>query len=338
MEMSETFQPTYLVSVLIPTRNRKSMLRELVESIWKSTLDPSQFEIVISDNCSTDGTRELLKQLQAASPCRLRYNLMEENRGPAPSRNAAARMAEGEFLAFVDSDCRVSPQWLEAGLAPFADPAISFTTGAIFHKPEQPNVFFSRSHDPVTEETACYPTMNIIYRRSEFMRMGGFLEELCFKDFRSRVVECSDCDLAWRIKEAGGKNVFVRDMVVYHERERMDWLTWLLIPMEQHVVPLLISRHPRARRRLLWQGYFFNFLNAPFYVLCLGVILAGIFRNPWFLLLALPYPAVVARAVVRRWEPTPLQILAWVGLLGIRQFVLCSTLIVASLRHRTLVL
>jgi GT2 family glycosyltransferase len=263
---------------------------------------------------------------------------MKVNRGPASSRNAAARLANAEILAFTDSDCRPDPRWLEEGIAALRDESVVFVTGAIFHKPEQKVLFFTRSHDPVTVEIASYPTMNIFYRKRVFFEFDGFAENVGLRDFRGRVVDCSDCDLAWRIKEAGRKNVFVPEMIIYHERESLPKLSWMLIPIEQCIVPLLVKRHPNARPHLLYRSYFFNFLNIPFYLLCLGILLAVLFQNPWFLVLMLPYPAILARACRRRWSPSPLETLAWVFLLTCRQALLCGALIFGSVRFRCLVL
>ncbi|MGH9666091.1 MAG: glycosyltransferase, partial [Bryobacteraceae bacterium] len=127
-----------LVTVVVPTRNRAALLRELVESLWKQTLDPETYEIIVVDNQSSDGTAEMIREMQGNSPCRLTFHVMKENKGPIHSRNAAARMAQGEILAFTDSDCRVTPEWLERGLKPFANPEVAFVSGVVLDKPEQP--------------------------------------------------------------------------------------------------------------------------------------------------------------------------------------------------------
>ena len=139
-----------LVSVIIPTRNRKVLLREALESLWQQTLDPARFEIIVVDNRSDDGTAEMLREAQAISPCRLVHHVMPENRGPVRSRNTGAAMMRGSLLALTDSDCRMHTRWLENALAAFEDPELAMLAGAVYHKPEQRPGFFQRSHDPIT--------------------------------------------------------------------------------------------------------------------------------------------------------------------------------------------
>ena len=99
--MTPAVENNPLVSVIVPTRNRGSLLGELIESLWAQTLDPARFEIIVADNRSTDNTAELMSELQQKSPCRFKFMVMEENRGPVHSRNQAVRVAQGDILADV---------------------------------------------------------------------------------------------------------------------------------------------------------------------------------------------------------------------------------------------
>jgi len=101
-----------LVSVCIGTYNRKDYVRECVDSALAQTWPHK--EIVVVDDASTDGTRELLQGYGSA----IRLILRETNSGICPvTRNQAARAARGEFVAFLDSDDVWHPEKLAKQMA-----------------------------------------------------------------------------------------------------------------------------------------------------------------------------------------------------------------------------
>jgi glycosyltransferase involved in cell wall biosynthesis len=332
-------------SVVVPTRNRKRLLLDAVEALWAQTLAPDRFEIIVVDNRSTDGTDAMMRELQARSPCRLTYIVMPENRGPARSRNAAARAARGAVLAFTDDDCRPAPEWLERGLEAFRDSRVALASGTVLYKPEQVGTtrFFTREVGQVTSENATYTWTNTFYRRAVFLELGGTDESLCRPDFRNRVVDCGDTDLAWRLKDRGYANTFVAEAVVYHELEDMAPLNWVFEPFRLFVVPQLVRRHPRLRKALLHWGLFFVPANAALYLAAIG--LAGaLLHRPMWLLLAAPYAAWLGRMgwqLLVRGRVTAARLVKTAGQVAFvagRHAVMCAALVYGSVRFRTVVL
>ena len=186
---------TLRISVLIPTRNRAALLREVIESVWKQTLDPRQYEIIVIDNRSTDDTAQMLEEMARRSPSRMRFQVMEENHGPVHTRNIAARMAEGGILAFTDSDCAVHPAWLERALAVFdQSPEVALVSGPVLDKPGQPVRFFTLRNGAAAGENYTYPTCNVFYRRGVFLELGGFDESVWLIDILNSPIECADTD------------------------------------------------------------------------------------------------------------------------------------------------
>ena len=94
------------VSVIVPTYQRRELVRRAVASVLAQTY--GDFELIVIDDGSTDGTGEALAGLDE----RLRYR-WQPNRGVAAARNAALRLARGSTVAFLDSDDR----WLRDHLA-----------------------------------------------------------------------------------------------------------------------------------------------------------------------------------------------------------------------------
>ena len=106
---------TPLVSVVIPTYNRAGYLREAIESVRAQTF--GDWELLIVDDASTDGTRELVESYAQQSP-HIRY-LWQDNRERAAARNAGIRAAQGQYVALLDSDDVWLPQHLERCLEEF---------------------------------------------------------------------------------------------------------------------------------------------------------------------------------------------------------------------------
>lgn len=97
-----------LISVVVPAFNVAGYIGEALDSVFTQTL--SSFEIIVVNDGSAD-TPELEQQLERFQG-RITY-LQQENRGAAAARNAALRVARGEFVAFLDADDRWLPTFLE---------------------------------------------------------------------------------------------------------------------------------------------------------------------------------------------------------------------------------
>jgi glycosyltransferase involved in cell wall biosynthesis len=95
------------VSVVIPTYNRAPMLREAIQSVLDQTY--SEHEIIVVDDGSTDNTREVVNKF---SDKRVRY-VFQENRGRSNARNHGISLAQGRYIAFLDSDDVFVPAKLE---------------------------------------------------------------------------------------------------------------------------------------------------------------------------------------------------------------------------------
>ena len=90
-----------LVSVITPTYNCAKFIGETIESVQAQTYQ--QWEMIIVDDCSTDNTKEIVdKYIKEDS--RIKYFCLENNSGAAVARTKAMELANGEYMAFLDSD------------------------------------------------------------------------------------------------------------------------------------------------------------------------------------------------------------------------------------------
>jgi glycosyltransferase involved in cell wall biosynthesis len=101
-----------LVTVAIPTFNRASLLRECVASALSQTY--SNFEVLVSDNASTDDTQEMLSEF---TDSRLRVVRQPTNIGLLPNWNACLENARGDYVVVVSDDDTIAPWLLERCIA-----------------------------------------------------------------------------------------------------------------------------------------------------------------------------------------------------------------------------
>ena len=99
-----------LISVYIPTYNRLELLKRAVQSVQNQTY--KNFEIIIVDDNSSDGTQDFLVGLDKVDS-RIRYFFKDKNSGACVSRNIAINLAQGELITGLDDDDYFLPHRLE---------------------------------------------------------------------------------------------------------------------------------------------------------------------------------------------------------------------------------
>lgn len=167
-----------LVSIITPAYNAERFLDETVESALRQTC--SDFELLIADDGSTDGTLRLARELAASDPRILVTS--GPNQGPAGARNDAMKRARGRVFALLDSDDRWFPDYLSTQLRILAESdADIVTTNAINAGGEQDGapIWPATSGlarltllDVITQENSV--CIMSVFRREIVDRIGGF--------------------------------------------------------------------------------------------------------------------------------------------------------------------
>jgi GT2 family glycosyltransferase len=229
------------VSIVVATHQRRQRLERLVRALEAQAGSP-EFEVLIVDDASTDGTPQELARLARDSAVPLRPLRLERNAGPATARNLGWRTATAPLIAFTDDDCLPQPGWLGALVRGFDD--ADMVQGRTLPNPSEARRRGPFSHTlRIDGEGGFYETCNMAYRTELLERLDGFDEE-----FRFPYGE--DLDLAWRAKTAGARSTFRRDAVVYHDVSTSSFLAHVRRTRRVEGVVLVASKHPALRSHL----------------------------------------------------------------------------------------
>jgi len=314
------------VSVAVSSYRRARLLPRLVAGLEAQTLTPEQFEVIVVDNASPDDTSAVLEELASRSALQLRPLRAPVQRGPAAGRNLAWRAARAPVVAFTDDDCVPTPRWLESGLSALDQARVVVGRTAPpadqLHKAEGA---FARVLS--VDEVRFFETCNIFYHREDLVAAGGFEE-----GYRNPGGE--DTDLALRVLRDDSEAVFAPEALVHHDVRPGNLRAALREATRWTDVPLVVRRHPRARRRLLHRWVFWKPSHPPAICAAIGLLLALRFRPG--LVLVLPW----LRYRLSTEPAAPggvLRVIALPGALAL-DLLEVGVMIRGSVRHRTVVL
>jgi glycosyltransferase involved in cell wall biosynthesis len=96
-----TTKAASLVSVIMPSYNSSATIRASIESVQRQSY--TNWELLITDDCSTDDTTDIVKELAQLDP-RIKLFINERNQGAGVSRNNSIAVSKGRYIAFLDSD------------------------------------------------------------------------------------------------------------------------------------------------------------------------------------------------------------------------------------------
>jgi GT2 family glycosyltransferase len=212
-----------LVSVVIANWNRRDLVKQCLESLRNQSY--SNFEIVLVDNGSSDGSVAFVEQQFPE----VRVLALTRNNGFAAANNAGIRIARGELIALLNNDAKPEPSWLESLVhALEAHPEVGFCASKILRTGDDQvidtagDVYFyygvgskrgiDRVDGPEFSQKeyvfgACAGAA--IYRRAMLEDVGLFDEDF--------FLYMEDIDLSFRAQLRGYRCLFVPEARVYHQ-------------------------------------------------------------------------------------------------------------------------
>lgn len=226
-----------LVSVVVPTFNRSSLLKSCLRSLERQTLTKTSYEVIVVDDGSVDDTATAIASFQRSTAMRL-AGMKGLHRGPAAARNLGISAAGAELVAFIDDDCEAAPDWLEAICAPFRDPSVSGVEGKVSRHPDSTPF----THFVENLNGGQFLTANAAYRRRALMAVGGFNESYSH-------AAAEDWDLAFRIMEGGGLIRFRPEATVVHAPVPVGGRAFVDRVRDRRSSVVLYKRFPR-----FWQA------------------------------------------------------------------------------------
>lgn len=275
-------------SVVIPSYNGRHLLEPCLASIARHRPADRGIEVIVADDASTDGTPDWV----ATAHPDVRLVRLARNAGFCGAANAGIAAAGGPFIQLLNNDTEVTAGWIEAGLAPFADPAVGSVAPLVLVRSDPSRVDSAgdryafvgwpskRGHgEPAAEWGRRAPDRvfgasgsSAFYRAEALRRVGAF--DPSFGAYYE------DVDLAFRLRWAGYECVFAPGCRILHEvsasydhgrsdlqrrmarnAEVLFWtslpLPWLVAAIGPHVAFTLVqgaARLARGRLRPFAQG------------------------------------------------------------------------------------
>jgi glycosyltransferase involved in cell wall biosynthesis len=214
------------ISIIIPAYNRAGMIVFTIESFISQTYPSDRFEIIVSDNNSTDNTKTVVMGLAATSLVPISY-LFEARQGVHFARNEAAKLACGEILYFTDDDMIADKNLLTEIVKPFAiDNKIAAVTGTVLPKWEVPppqwvvdlcmNGLLSLNIRREELLITCFDcgvySCHQAVRRDVFFLTGGFNPENTAGEW----IGDGETGLNLKIAALGYKFAFIGSSIIYH--------------------------------------------------------------------------------------------------------------------------
>jgi len=258
------------ISVIIPVKNRPQDIKECLAALVHLDYPKDKVEIIVADDGSTDATGEVIQTFD------VRAIHSPQSIGASACRNLAARRAQGDLLAFTDSDCVPHPQWLRDLSPYFNDEKVGIVGGYVSN-------FYSRStldryedvksslnigplsfrveENPLSN--AYVPSCNLIIRKKAFLDAGGFQEDLTVGE---------DVDLCWRTRALGYHLLYIPQGKVEH-KHRSDLIHMLTRRYDYGTSEATLYRRHKDKRKRLYLPAAYSISYASF---CLGILLQNL--------------------------------------------------------------
>ncbi len=247
-------------SVIIPNWNGAGHLPTCLDSLRTQTF--TDFETIVADNGSTDGSLALMERDYPA----VRVLAMGENRGFAGACNAGMRAAHGELIVLLNNDTETDPRWLAEVVATFerrpeagmvASKMLLFDRRDVFHtagdfyrvdgRPGNRGVW-QRDEGQYDEEEYVFSACggSAAYRWTMLEQIGLLDEDFFYS--------CEDVDLAWRAQLAGWRCVYAPRAVVYHKLSATGGGATASFYDGRNVIYLLTKDYPGDLWRTYWHA------------------------------------------------------------------------------------
>lgn len=215
-------------SIVVVNCNGREYINKCIQSIIDS--NSRDFEIIVVDNGSSDGSVDFIKRKYASLEERFKIVALDKNYGPSKARNEGVKNVKGKYICFLDNDTEVHPNWAIEAINEFEkNDKIGIIQCKLLLAKERNKIDYvgeylgqngflvqrafggeidKKQYDQNVEILAA-KSAGMFIRKDVFDKIGGFDDDY--------FIYVEETDLGWRSWLAGYKNIFVHKSVVYHE-------------------------------------------------------------------------------------------------------------------------
>lgn len=252
--------PAPRISVVVCTRNRADLLREVLDDLRRQ-LPPTGCEVLVVDNGSTDHTARVVAELAGDD----RFRRVEESElGLSRARNHGWREARGAYVAYTDDDCRIPPGWLEVAAEVIERHRPDVFGGPIdpfFQSPPPPwfrPAYLTRSRGDAARRLGLGENLwggNLFVRRELLDEVGGFPTHLGMVDRRIAYGEETALQRSLSARRPGAVAYYEPRLRLRHlerpEKLRAGWLVRRFVAKGRDVYLAAAGSTPAPSRMVL---------------------------------------------------------------------------------------
>lgn len=211
-----------LVSIFIPVYNSSKYVDEAIRSAQNQTY--KNLEIVVSDDASTDGSAEKLKEL-ASKDSRIKLFIQEKNLGITKNCNFLLKQCYGEYICFTAGDDVLAPECIESGVNGMN---LNKDIAILFHSVKEidskSNIIKS-NHNSMSKH---YGFIEDFLKKGVYLHLNGMLVRKAFLvdcEFDETMLNASDLSLVWCILNKKGACFLYLDKVLSYWRRHLNSVT-----------------------------------------------------------------------------------------------------------------
>lgn len=271
------------VTLIVPFRNEQVFLERCVRSLLELAFPAERYEILLSDDGSTDNSVSIARELASQFPHRIRVLIGSGTKGPGPAINAAVASAYGDICARVDADAFVEKNYLKTICSHFDNSEVQAVV---------PQVKFVQQSEK-TEWSTLYSKQAhgfAAFRCEAFKHAGGydpsFLRKVRFLGRPVTLFFREDTDLLLSLIDHGYRVVFEEHAIAFHEAYPGNMRLLIVWGLNHMMDVLLLKKHPSSARGYLGViGSITTKGTLAFIATNLTILLLAIsIRSAWWLL------------------------------------------------------
>jgi len=203
------------VTIVIATHNRRDILERSLECLFRQDYPKDQYEIIVVDDGSSDGTKEMIEEKSPS--CGLKYLKHKKRRGQSKAKNLGISHAQGEVIIFIDDDVFCPPQFIRQHMKYHKKYDNVIVDGPAINTDRTDNLFGDKKKRFLAFLDffgASFITSNTSCRKDSLIKAGGFDEEF------GKKFGWQDRELGFRLRKMGVKRKKNRRAYVFHFKQK----------------------------------------------------------------------------------------------------------------------